>query len=114
MEATKAKYRILQDIDLYKNVAVAVCDQPTDRIVAAKAADELLNISGVDASIVLAPSAAGGCFASARSIGDMNMQILMEKLGGGGNRSAAAVQLRDTDVRQAQEMLYKAIDEYFA
>ena len=42
------------------------------------------------------------------------MQILMEKLGGGGNRSAAAVQLRDTDVAQAKEMLYKAIDEYFA
>ena len=114
MEATRAKYKILQDVNLYKNVAVAVCDQPTDRIVAAKAADELLNISGVDASIVLAPSSAGGCFASARSIGDMNMQILMEKLGGGGNRSAAAVQLRDTDVKQAQEMLYRAIDEYFA
>ena len=114
MEATRAKYRILQDVNLYKNVAVAVCNQPTDRIVAAKAADELLNISGVDASIVLAPSAAGGSFASARSIGDMNMQILMEKLGGGGNRSAAAVQLRDTDVAQAKDMLYKAIDEYFA
>ena len=114
MEATRAKYRILQDVEQYKSVAIAVCDEPTDRIVAAKAADDLLNISGVDASIVLAPSAAGGCFASARSIGDMNMQILMEKLGGGGNRSAAAVQLRDTDVRQAQEMLYRAIDEYFA
>ena len=114
MEATRAKYRILQDVNLYKNVAVAVCNQPTDRIVAAKAADELLNISGVDASIVLAPSAAGGSFASARSIGDMNMQILMEKLGGGGNRSAAAVQLRDTDVAQAKDTLYKAIDEYFA
>ena len=44
----------------------------------------------------------------------MNMQILMEKLGGGGNRSAAAAQLKDTDVKQAKEMLYKAIDDYYS
>ena len=115
MEDSIAKYKILQKAEQYRNVAVAVCDEPTDRIVAAKAADELLNISGVDASIVLAPAVTGnGSFASARSIGEMNMQILMEKLGGGGNRSAAAAQLKDTDVKQAKEMLYKAIDDYYS
>ena len=52
-------------------------------MVAAKAADELLNISGVDASVVMAPNGKGGVFASARSIGEVNVQLIMEKLGGG-------------------------------
>ena len=84
----------------------------TGRIIAAKAADELLNISGVEASIVIAPAAGGGCIASARSIGEMNMQIIMEKLGGGGNRSAAAAQLREVEAPAARELVLKAIDEY--
>ena len=112
LEDTIAKYKILQNAQLYKNVAVAVVAEPTERIIAAKAADEMLNISGVEASIVLAPFPLGGCFASARSIGEMNMQILMEKLGGGGNRSAAAAQLRDVGLDEAKEMLHRAIDEY--
>ena len=115
MEDSIAKYKIMQQAEQYKNVAIAVCREPTDRIVAAKAADEMLNISGVDASIVLASSMTGsGSFASARSIGEMNMQILMEKLGGGGNRSAAAAQLKDFDVDEARELLFKAIDDYYA
>ena len=112
LEDTLAKYRILQGAQLYRGVAIAVPTEVTGRIIAAKAADELLNISGVEASVVIAPAPGGGCIASARSIGDMNMQIIMEKLGGGGNRSAAAAQLRDVDAPAAREMVLKAIDEY--
>lgn len=112
LEDTIEKYRILQTTQLYRNVAVAVVKEPTNRILAAKAADEMLNITGVEASIVLAASASGGCYASARSIGEMNMQILMEKLGGGGNRSAAAAQFKDDDVEQVKERLFRVIDEY--
>ena len=83
-------------------------------MVAAKAADELLNISGVDASVVIAPNGKGGVFASARSIGEVNVQILMEKLGGGGNRSAAAVQMNDISLDEAVKKLYEAIDDYFS
>ena len=90
MDDTVAKYKILQSAKLYRNLAIAVPEEPQNRVVAASAADELLNISGVDASIVVAPDGNGGSFASARSIGELNVQLIMEKVGGGGNRSAAA------------------------
>jgi Predicted signaling protein consisting of a modified GGDEF domain and a DHH domain len=102
----------LQSAELYRNVAIAVPTEPQDRIVAAQAADELLNISGVDASIVICPNANGGVFASARSIGELNVQIIMEKLGGGGNRGAAAAQMNDIDLPDAVAKVYTAIDEY--
>lgn len=114
MEDTVARYRIMQSAELYKNVAIAAPSEPQNRVVAAQAADELLNISGVEASIVVAPDGMGGVLASARSIGELNVQILMEKLGGGGNRSAAAVQFKEMELPEAVFMIYKAIDEYFS
>ena len=112
MEDTVARYKIMQSAQLYRKVAIAAPEQAQDRIVAAQAADELLNISGVDASIVVAPDGHGGAFASARSIGELNVQIIMEKLGGGGNRSAAAVQFQDVKLQDAVKKVYAAIDEY--
>ena len=58
------------------------------------------------------PDGQGGVQISARSIGELNVQILMEKLGGGGNRSAAAAQLADTTVSEAVQKVRGAIDEY--
>ncbi|MGI5976783.1 MAG: DHH family phosphoesterase [Candidatus Limivicinus sp.] len=113
MEDTVARYKIMQSAKLYRNVAIAAPAEPQDRIVAAQAADELLNISGVEASIVTAPDGHGGVFASARSIGELNVQIIMEKLGGGGNRSAAAVQFRKMELPEAVNKIYAAIDEYY-
>lgn len=112
MTDTVARYKIMQSAELYRSVAIAAPKTPQDRIVAAQAADELLNISGVDASIVVAPDGKGGVFASARSIGELNVQIIMEKLGGGGNRSAAAVQFAGCDVKTAVDKVYAAIDDY--
>ena len=113
MKDTIKKYRILQNAELYRDVvAIASPENPVSRIVAAKAADELLNISGVEASIVVAPGENGGVFASARSIGELNVQIIMEKLGGGGNRSAAAAQLTDKTAEEALELVHSAVDEY--
>lgn len=112
MQDTVARYKIMQSAALYKNIAIAAPEEPQDRIVAAQAADELLNISGVDASVVAAPDGRGGVFASARSIGELNVQIIMEKLGGGGNRSAAAVQFTDMKLPDAVKKIYAAIDEY--
>ena len=109
---TIAKYKILQSAELYRGVAIAASDETHNRVVAAKAADELLNISGVDASVVIARDGKGGAFASARSIGEMNMQILMEKLGGGGNRSAAAAQFGQAELPEVYDRIQKAIDEY--
>jgi c-di-AMP phosphodiesterase-like protein len=112
MEDTIARYKILQCVTLHKNVAIAAPPEPQKRVVAAQAADELLNISGVDASIVIAPDGEGKIFASARSIGDLNVQILMEKLGGGGNRSAAAAQFSGIGLQEAEDRVRAAIDEY--
>ncbi len=114
LEHTVAKYRILQQAELYRGIAVAVPEAAQDRVVASQAADELLNVSGVDASIVAARDPKGGAFASARSIGDINVQVIMEKLGGGGNRSAAAVQFPDLELDEAVRRIYAAIDDYLS
>lgn len=113
MEDTIRKYRILQTAELYRDIVViASPEEPSGRIVAAKAADELLNISGVEASIVVANGENGGSFVSARSIGELNVQIIMEKIGGGGNRSAAAAQFPDKTREDVLVMVRKAVDDY--
>lgn len=110
---TIARYTILQNAKIYRDsIAVAVMDQPQDRVVAAQAADELLNISGVEGSIVMYATEDGGAIISARSIGNLNVQVLLEKLGGGGNKSAAGAQLKDISLRDAVNSLFRAIDEY--
>lgn len=112
MSDAVAKYRIMQGAELYRGVALAVAEEPQNRVVVATAADELLNISGVDASTVVAQDDKGNVFVSARSIGEMNVQILMEKLGGGGNRSAAAAQFGALSLQEAAQRVRNAIDEY--
>ncbi len=113
MADTVARYRIMQNAQLYRgNIAVAAPEEPQDRVIIAQAADELLNISGVEVSFVVCPTADGGANISARSIGDINVQVIMEKLGGGGNRSAAACQIKNTTLRDAVNALFAAIDEY--
>jgi len=114
MEETMERYDILKEAKLYKGVAVAATQETHNRIIAAQAADELLNISGVSASAVVCAMEGGGVAISARSIGHLNAQVLMEQLGGGGNKSAAGVQLKDLTLKEAVEKLYAAIDEYEA
>ena len=112
METTVARYKLMQNAKLYRGVAIVIPDEIQERIVTAQAADELLNISGVEASIVASPDGRGGIHASARSIGEVNVQILMEKLGGGGNRSAAAAVLENTSPEEAEKKIRAAIDDY--
>ena len=112
MEHTVARYKILQTASIYRaDIAIAAPTEPQDRIVAAQAADELLNIAGVTASMVIYPMGDGDVFISARAIGALNVQLVMEALGGGGSRSSAAVQLHDVSVAQAVQMARKAIDD---
>lgn len=114
MDDTVARYRIMQNAQLYRGVAVAVEEAATKRFIAAQAADELLNISGVDASVVIAADGKNGIMMSARSMGSLNAQLIMEKLGGGGNKSIAACQIPQISVAEAKERLCRALDEYFA
>ena len=113
IDDTIAKYTILQGAELYRNIAISAPGDAYNRVIVAKAADELLNISGVEASIVVASGEDGEVFASARSIGEVNVQIIMEKLGGGGNRSAAAIRFSGIDVSEARSKVIEAIDDYF-
>ncbi|MCM1150097.1 MAG: DHH family phosphoesterase [Butyricicoccus sp.] len=113
MEHTVAKYGILQSAKVYRGaIAIAVPQTEQDRIVAAQAADELLNVSGIEASIVAYPTDAGGVIVSARSIGEVNVQLLLEKLGGGGNKSAAGAQIENMSIRDAVNSICASIDEY--
>ena len=113
MEHTVAKYKILQSAKLYRgNIAIAVQETEQDRIVAAQAADELLNVSGIQASIVAYATREGGVVVSARSIGDVNVQLILEKLGGGGNKSAAGAQVSNTSLRDVVNTICASIDEY--
>ncbi|MBE6969058.1 MAG: DHH family phosphoesterase [Ruminococcaceae bacterium] len=114
MEETLQRYEIMRTARLYQGVAVAASPDSQNRVVAAQAADELLNIHGVTASVVLYPTAAGGVDVSARSIGDINVQVLLETLGGGGNKSAAGAQMPDISLRDAVNRLFAAIDNYMA
>ena len=113
MDHTVAKYKILQSAKIYrKGIAMAVCESEQDRIVAAQAADELLNISGVEASVVAYATNDGGVVVSARSIGDVNVQLILEKLGGGGNKGAAGAQVSNMSLRDAVNTICASIDEY--
>lgn len=83
----------------------------SDRVAAAKAADKLLTVDGVMASFAIC-KIENTVYISARSTGKVNVQLILEKLGGGGHFDMAATQLKDTSVNDALTMVKNAIDEY--
>ena len=92
--------------------AVSVCDPegteaPT--VVGAQAANSLLEINGIKASIVLTPYQEK-IYVSARSIDEVNVQVMMEKLGGGGHKSVAGAQLTDMSIEDAKTRIKEIID----
>ena len=93
------------------DIAVAAVEKEIDRVTAAKAADELLTLSGIHASFVLFKNGTGVNL-SARSLGEINVQFIMEKLGGGGNSTTAGGQVADASVDEVRARLLNAIDEY--
>jgi c-di-AMP phosphodiesterase-like protein len=117
MEAYKARAEILRRAEVYRNsFAISVCqdnvDSPT--IVGAQAANELLNIIGIKASFVLTEYQ-NKIFVSSRSIDEINVQLIMERLGGGGHISVAGCQFKDCTIEQAivriKDTLDKMIEE---
>ena len=87
-------------------------EDPNSNIVCAKAADELLTISDITASFVIGKMGDKVCI-SGRSIGDINVQVIMEKLGGGGHITLAGTQIEGMTIEKAKEELLEKIDEYF-
>lgn len=82
-------------------------------LICAKAADELLTIGNITASFVLGTMGEKICI-SGRSIGDINVQVILEKLGGGGHITLAGAQLENKTIEEAKQELIAKIDEYFA
>ena len=110
---TVAKHQIIKSARLYRyEIAIAALNTTTSRTLAAQAADELLNISGITASFVLYPDG-DRVIISARSIGKANVQVILEPLGGGGNTATAGAQVKDSDVKSVLDKLIESIDKYF-
>ena len=111
MDDYKLKSDIIASAQKYKNCAIAVCSEPNNdiRIIAAQAADELLNIKGVDASFV-AFKTGESINVSARSFGELNVQLIMESLGGGGHQTMAAAQFTGEEFESIMNKLMSAID----
>ena len=110
---TIAKYQIIRNARLYRQeIAIVAMNSGTTRILAAQAADELLNISGISASFVLYPDG-DTVYLSARSIGSANVQMILEPLGGGGNMATAGAQMKNVTVKDALEQLVASIDKFY-
>ena len=110
---TMEKYQIIKSARLYREeLAIAALDTTTSRPLAAQAADELLNISGITASFVLYPDG-DRVIVSARSIGNANVQVILEPLGGGGNTATAGAQIQGSSVKEVLERLVESIDQFY-
>ena len=112
IEAYRKKSALISTAEIFDRCAIAVSDSKSDdiRIIAPQAADVLLGISGVDASFVIYKTG-DVVNISARSLGVMNVQVIMERLGGGGHQTMAAAQLTDVSEQKAKEMLIEVLDQ---
>lgn len=109
----KAKADAVSQAEIYKQYfAISICtadELPSPTIIGAQAANELLNIKGIKASFVLTDYQ-GKIYISARSIDEVNVQIIMERMGGGGHMSTAACQMEGVGIIEAIGVLKRTID----
>ncbi|WP_261131393.1 DHH family phosphoesterase [Bacillus sp. Marseille-Q3570] len=108
--------RLIENSHIYKGgiaVAKGEEDEEYGQVLIAQAADTLLSMSGVLASFVISRRIDDKVSISARSLGDVNVQMIMEKLDGGGHLTNAAAQLEDVTIDEAERQLKEIIDQYF-
>ncbi|MBQ8604079.1 MAG: DHH family phosphoesterase [Oscillospiraceae bacterium] len=112
-EVYKAKSHLVNDAFIYKDVAVSLAENMTRDLYVAvpQAANDLLTLDGVLGSVV-AVKFDDQISISARSLGEINVQVLMEYLGGGGHLTMAGAQLRDCTLEEAGEKIKESIDNY--
>lgn len=110
IENYQLKCRIIENAKIIENYAIAKLEEQSKnaRMSCAQAADELLNVKNIKASFVLFPDD-GKINISARSLGDINVQTVMEKLGGGGHQTMAATQIEGVNIKQAEQKLIEVI-----
>ena len=107
------RYDIIRDAKMYHgDLAIAAVDKEVPRVTAAKASDDLLTLQGIQASFVLY-KVGDGVSMSARSLGEINVQLILEGLGGGGNSTTAGGHVPDTTVSEVYTRLLAAIDKYY-
>lgn len=112
-QSTMAKYQIIRSAKLYRDsIAIAAMSAPCSRTIAAQAADELLGIQGILTSFVLFPQD-DQVIISARSIGECNVQLVLEPLGGGGNAATAGCQVKNSEVQTVLQRLVNSINQYY-
>ncbi len=113
MDAYKARAEVVRHAEIYRNIfAISICpadDLESPTIVGAQAANELLNISGVKASFVITEYN-NKIYISARSIDEINVQVIMERMGGGGHLNAAGCQLAECTFTQAKNIIQEILD----
>lgn len=110
------KANLVSSAKLYGHeVAISVCHDkiPNAPLIAAQAADDLLNIRGISTSFVISMNEEDVVFISGRSLGDTNVQMILEKLGGGGHMTTAGAQFKDVTLEAVHELLMSAIHDYF-
>ena len=110
----KAKAEVVRSAEIIgESIAVAAwtSNLPNASTVAAQAADELLDVHGIQASFVMTEIDKGQVNFSARSLGEVNVQLIMEELGGGGHLSMAGAQLKDATLESARRRLEDAIEK---
>jgi cyclic-di-AMP phosphodiesterase len=108
--------KLIEQAHIYSGgmaIARGYADETYGQVLIAQAADTLLTMNDVIASFVISKIEDGRLSISARSLGDVNVQIIMEKMNGGGHLTNAATQLEDITEEEAEELLKEKIDEYF-
>jgi c-di-AMP phosphodiesterase-like protein len=116
IESYVKRSKLIESVYFYKQgIAIAISTNADiyDHVLIAQAADTLLTLEGVIASFVVSKRSEDVVGISARSLGDVNVQVIMESLHGGGHLTNAATQLPNTSIEEAEAQLKQAIDEYF-
>ena len=108
------RYEIIREAQMvHGDIAVAVARNEVSRVTAAKAADDLLTLQGVQASIVLYRQG-NGVSMSGRSLGEINVQVILERLGGGGNGTSAGGHVPESTLEEVRRRLMDSINNYYA
>ncbi|MBQ1271712.1 MAG: DHH family phosphoesterase [Clostridia bacterium] len=107
------RYQMISEArHIFPGISLVVSHQPVERAVASQAVDELINISDVSAAFAVFAEGSGGTAVSGRSYGKVNVQFVLEKIGGGGSMTMAGAQFRDKTPDEVVPMLHQAISEY--
>ena len=114
LEINKLRTKVISDAESFMGCAISTAEfsSPDIRIICAQAADELLKVNDIKASFVMFENN-GAVNISARSFGEINVQVIMESLGGGGHQTMAACQLKGCKMITAKEKLTRAVKEFF-